>query len=69
MRKGDFKLIEFFEDGRLELYDLRHDPAESRNIAASHPEHVTRLHSEMSEWRRAVGAEVPTALADSNGGG
>ncbi|MBW3542836.1 MAG: sulfatase, partial [Planctomycetes bacterium] len=33
IRRGDWKLIEFFEDGRLELYNLRNDPAEQDNLA------------------------------------
>lgn len=68
VRKGEYKLIEFFEDGRLELYDLRDDPSESRNLAGSYPEVVTNLQSEMAAWRRNVGARVPSAPADANGG-
>ncbi|MCL1888871.1 MAG: sulfatase, partial [Kiritimatiellaeota bacterium] len=37
VREGDWKLIEFFEDGRLELYNLRDDPSESQNVAAAQP--------------------------------
>ena len=43
-RAGDLKLIEFFEDGgHVELYNLRDDPGESKNVAASHPDVVRRL--------------------------
>ena len=38
IREGDFKLIEFFEDGgRVELYNLRDDPGETRNLAKTLP--------------------------------
>ncbi len=68
VRKGGYKLIEFFEDGRLELYDLRDDPSESNNLVMSLPDLATSLQLEMVEWRRAVGARVPTMPEDPNGG-
>ena len=61
VRKGSYKLIEFFEDGRLELYDLRNDPSESEDLLMKHPDVVTELRSEMSRWRRDVGARVPSS--------
>ena len=63
VRQGDLKLIEFFEDGRLELYDLREDPSESNNIAASHPEHVTRLRSEWTNGEMPLALEFPPRLS------
>jgi arylsulfatase A-like enzyme len=60
VRKGPYKLIEFFEDERLELYDLRHDPSESENLIMTHPDVVTDLRSEMARWRRDVGAKLPS---------
>jgi hypothetical protein len=57
---GDFKLIEFFETGTLELYDLRADIGEQLNLVDSLPELAARLHDTMSMWRAAVGAAVPT---------
>ncbi len=68
VRKGDYKLIEFFEDGHLELYDLRHDPSESNNLVMTSPEIVSDLQSEMVRWRRRVGAQLPSSIATSNGG-
>ncbi|HJZ92949.1 MAG TPA: sulfatase, partial [Gemmataceae bacterium] len=43
VREGDLKLIEFYENGRRELFDLKSDPGESRNLAADKPEVVKRL--------------------------
>ena len=68
VRKGEYKLLEFFEDGRLELYDLCDDPSESNNLVMSSPEVAANLQLEMAEWRRAVGARVPSMPGDSNGG-
>lgn len=58
--RGDLKLLEFFEDGRLELYDLAADPGEERDLAGTRPELAAELHGELLAWRAAVGAPVPT---------
>lgn len=60
LRAGDWKLIEYFEDGALELYNLAHDPGERRNLAESFPEETQRLHQIMLDWREETGAPVPT---------
>jgi arylsulfatase A-like enzyme len=60
VRLGDLKLIEFFEDGRLELYDLAADIGESRNLASSRPQDVQRLHGLLKQWRTSVEAQIPT---------
>lgn len=59
VRSGDWKLLEFFEDGRRELYDLKQDPGESVDRAASNPEVVERLRRDLSRWREGVGAQMP----------
>jgi arylsulfatase A-like enzyme len=62
IRWGDYKLIEFFETGELELYNLRDDIGERVNLGAELPDVVGDLHQRMIEWRRSVGAAVPTEL-------
>jgi arylsulfatase A-like enzyme len=59
VRAGDWKLIEFFEDGRRELYNLQDDIGEARNIASEHPEKVRELHDKIVAWRKEVGARMP----------
>jgi len=59
VRIDDYKLLEFFETGALELYDLRADIGEQRNLVDSLPEVASRLHDAMQAWRAAVGAVVP----------
>jgi arylsulfatase A-like enzyme len=56
IRDGDDKLIEFFETGRLELFDLKTDPGESTNLIDRFPEKAARLADHLREWRRSVGA-------------
>ncbi|MEX0774104.1 MAG: sulfatase [Phycisphaeraceae bacterium] len=59
VRDGDWKLIEFFEDGHLELYNLREDEEEKHNRAATEPELTRRLLEQLHRWRREVEALIP----------
>ena len=59
IRAGDFKLHEFFEDGRLELYNLRDDVGETRDLSKQMPDKVKELHAKLVAWRQAVGAKMP----------
>lgn len=56
---GMLKLLEFFEDGRTELYDLEADPSEQRNLAATRPDDVAALCARLSAWRKDLGAAMP----------
>jgi arylsulfatase A-like enzyme len=60
IRAGDYKLMEFFEDGRLELYNVREDISEQHNLAAKLPEVAQQLQSQLAAWRSKVGAKMPT---------
>lgn len=60
IRKGDWKLIEFFEDGRVELFNLKNDPNEKNNLAKSQPEMVAELLAKLKDWRKDVDAQMPT---------
>jgi arylsulfatase A-like enzyme len=60
IRRGDWKLLEFFEDGRLELYNLAQDIGQKRDLATSEPQRVKALHEELVAWRKAVDAPMPT---------
>ena len=62
IRMGDWKLIEFFEDGGLELYNLKEDLGETENLAASNPGMTQKLHRAMLAWRTRIRAPVPTEL-------
>ncbi len=60
IRKGDWKLIEFFENGTLELFDLAKDPREKNDLSKAQPERVKELHEQLITWRQSVGAQMPT---------
>jgi len=64
IRKGDWKLIEFFEGGEVELYDLSSDPAEAKNLAAANPDKTTELREALNEWRNTIGARLPVPNPD-----
>ncbi len=59
VRQGDFKLIEYFEDGTIELYNLKDDLSEKNDLAGSMPEKAEELHRTLIEWRKNVDAPVP----------
>jgi arylsulfatase A-like enzyme len=60
VRQGDWKLIEFFEDGRLELYNLKDDIGEKHNLAQTLPDRANELHRVLLDWRASTHAPVPT---------
>ena len=60
IRQGDWKLIEYFEDGDLELFHLSEDIGETRNLADENPAKREELHSVLVAWRKTVQAPVPT---------
>ena len=59
IRKGDWKLIEFFDTGKLELYDLKNDLGESLNLADAQPERAAKLLKMLQEWRRVNNISIP----------
>ena len=60
VRVGDYKLHEYFEDGGLELYNLRDDIGEEKNLADTMPDKRDELHSILKAWRKKTNAPVPT---------
>jgi arylsulfatase A-like enzyme len=59
VRTGEYKLIEFYEDGRLELYNLARDIRESQNLARREPKRAAELHEMLRNWRASVNAAMP----------
>lgn len=64
VRAGQWKLIEFYENGRRELFDVSGGGGESRNWAAEKPEIVAELAGKLDAWRKSVDAQMPTPNAD-----
>ncbi len=61
VRHRDWKLIEFHEDGRAELYNLRRDPEEKVDLSSRQPRVKRDLLARLAAWRKQVGAQMPTA--------
>jgi arylsulfatase A-like enzyme len=64
IRVGDHKLIEFYEDGKLELYNLREDLGEDDDLAPDSPSLRDELHERLVAWRTQVGAVLPDRNPD-----
>jgi arylsulfatase A-like enzyme len=59
VRSGDWKLIEFYEDNRLELFNLKDDPGERRNLVNRESARAKKLHELLADWRKSVNASMP----------
>jgi arylsulfatase A-like enzyme len=65
VRAGDYKLIEWFEDDTVELYNLKDDIGEQNNLADKMPRKAARLKKMLSLWRKKVSARMPTPNPNS----
>jgi len=59
IRRGDWKLIHYYEDGRNELYNLAEDLSETKNVASDYPERVEQLGKELFAYLTEVGTHYP----------
>jgi hypothetical protein len=59
-RPGTEKLVEHFEDGRVELFDLASDPGECRDLSDERQERASQLRARLAAWRESVQAALPT---------
>jgi arylsulfatase A-like enzyme len=64
IRAGDWKMLEYFEDGRHELFNLHDDPSEAKDLAKSQPDKVAELSKRLASWRNDVSAKLPQPNAD-----
>jgi arylsulfatase A-like enzyme len=59
IRSRDWKLLEYYEDGRLELYNLADDLSESNNLAKQNPEKTAELQKDLHRWLNKNDAQIP----------
>ena len=64
IREGDYKLIRYFDDESTELYNLKNDIGEKKNLSGKMPALATRLTKRLTDWLVETGANLPTKLAD-----
>lgn len=60
IRRGDWKLISFYEDNHVELYNLKNDPKEAKECSKQHPEVTKQLQKKLSTWLKETQADIPT---------
>jgi arylsulfatase A-like enzyme len=60
IRKGDWKLIYFHADSRMELYNIKNDIGEYRNLANSNKSKVRELAGELEDYLTSIKAQMPT---------
>ncbi len=63
VRKGKYKLIEFFDDQTVELYDVVKDVGEENDLSSTMPEKVAELQRDLTAWRKDVGVVAPPPYA------
>jgi arylsulfatase A-like enzyme len=59
IRRQNWKLIHYFEDGRDELYDLGANPEELTDVSEAHPDQVSQLRERLDKWLIEVNAKLP----------
>lgn len=64
VRKGDWKLIEWYENNRLELYNLKEDIGEQNNLIKKYPDKAKKLQALLHQWRIEVDAQMPKPNPD-----
>ncbi len=62
MRKGKWKLIYYYEDRSIDLFDLATDPGETRDVASEYPDQARRMSEELLAWVEDTRAPVPSTL-------
>ena len=60
MREDDWMLVEYYDEAKVELYDLGRDAGEGRDLAAQQPARVTRMRTALAAWRKEVNAQENT---------
>lgn len=68
IRRGDWKLIEWQEDQRVELFNLANDLGEKQDLAVREPQRVAQLRDELHAWQKQIGAKFPTPNANYDPG-
>lgn len=61
MREGDWKLIEHYEDGRLELFNLKDDIAEKTDLSKVEAQRAGSMRAALHQWRESVQAQTNSA--------
>jgi arylsulfatase A-like enzyme len=64
VRVGNYKLIEYYENNTVQLFDLQNDPSEQHDLSHTSPDKIQELTALLHDWRKNVNAEMPTPNPD-----
>lgn len=64
MRLGDYKLVESYETGKVELYDLTNDIGEQNDLSTEMPARSQQMAAMLKKWREDIGANMPVSNPD-----
>ncbi|MCI0538452.1 MAG: sulfatase [Verrucomicrobiales bacterium] len=64
---GDWKLLEYHEDKRVELFNLKSDPGETRNVAGEFPQEAAQMREQLHAWQQSVNAQPPVPNPNFSG--
>ena len=64
IRDGDWKLIKFYDYEKVELYNLKNDPSESKDLSGKNPEIAKDLESKLVAWQKSMKAKLPKPNPD-----
>jgi arylsulfatase A-like enzyme len=64
MRQGDYKIIKWYEDDSVELYNLRDDIGETRNLAVKMPDKARTMRTRLDAWLKELNPEMPKANSE-----
>jgi arylsulfatase A-like enzyme len=67
IRQGEWKLLEYFQDDHIELYNLKDDPGEAKDLSKEMPDRAKDLRERLVKWRESVGAQMPTRRQQAQG--
>ena len=62
IRQGDWKLIEFYHDDKVELYNLKADPGEQTDLSQQHPDKTQALRTQLKTWQQTMKAKMPVLV-------
>jgi arylsulfatase A len=62
-RDGDFKVVERYQAGSFELFNVKQDPNETKDLSAAMPDKLFELKAKLIDWQKELGIEVPKAVA------
>lgn len=68
VRKGDWKLHQYFEDGAFELYNLRADIGEGNDLSGTESEKLKEMKSILADWQKSTKAPIPQSSEEAKAG-